>query len=103
MNSMSRPKAEPAARLSCRVNARIKHRAEEAAALLGQSITNFTETALAEKADATLGALHQLQLSERDFAHFLQIVTETKPPTAELTRAMREYEQQKVSEPKGNW
>jgi uncharacterized protein (DUF1778 family) len=36
-------------RLSCRVNVRIKHQAEEAACILGQSMTDFTEADLCDR------------------------------------------------------
>ena len=91
------------ARLSCRVNPRIKQRAEEAAALLGQSITTFTEVALTEKAEAVFERFQHLQLSERDFEHFVATITATKPPTGELVTAMQDYERQRALEPEGNW
>lgn len=94
---------EPPARLSCRVNSRIKQRAEEAAALLGQSITDFTEAALAEKAEAVFERMNKIQLSERDFDHFVATITVSKPPTSELKAAMQEYERQRALEPEGNW
>jgi uncharacterized protein (DUF1778 family) len=52
-------------RLSCRVSARIEIRAEEAAAVLGLSITGFTEAALADKAQAVLEQHERIILSER--------------------------------------
>jgi uncharacterized protein (DUF1778 family) len=94
---------EQAARLSCRVDPRIKQRAEEAAALLGQSMTDFTEAALKEKAEAVLEQVHKIQLSERDFQRFVAAVNAPKPPTKELVAAMQEYERQHAQEPDGNW
>ena len=35
-------------RLSCRINSRVKQQVEQIASRLGQSITDFTEAALAE-------------------------------------------------------
>jgi len=103
MNTASATGTEQTARLSCRVNPRIKQRAEEAAALLGQSMTDFTEAALKEKAEAVLEQVHKIQLSERDFEQFVAAVNAPKSPTNELVIAMKEYERQRSQEPEGNW
>jgi uncharacterized protein (DUF1778 family) len=79
------------ARLSCRVSVRIKHRAEEAAALLGQSITDFTESALADKAQAVLERHERITLSDRDFDRFVAAIEEPAPPTQALKSAMADY------------
>src|SRR5438105_116403 len=103
MNAALTTGAEQTARLSCRVDPRIKQRAEEAAALLGQSMTDFTEAALKEKAEAVLEQVHRIQLSERDFERFATAINAPTPPTAELVAAMREYERQRDQEAEGNW
>ena len=103
MNTSITAANEPTARLSCRVNPRIKQRAEEAAALLGQSMTDFTEAALKEKAEAVLEQLHKIQLSERDFERFVMAINTPNRPTAELVAAMQEYERRRALEPEGNW
>jgi uncharacterized protein (DUF1778 family) len=90
-------------RINCRVSPAIKQRAEEAAHLLGQSITAFTESALAEKAQQVLADHEKIVLSERDFERFVEIITNPSPPTPALVRAMREYEAQRDAEPDGNW
>lgn len=91
------------ARLSCRVKAGIKQRAEEAAALLGQSITDFTEAALAEKADAVFERFERIHLSERDFQRFVAAINRPASPTPELVAAMKEYERLREHKPDGNW
>lgn len=87
------------ARLSCRVSARIKQRAEDAALLLGQSITDFTEAALDEKSQTVLDRHERITLSERDFAQFAAALENPKPPTSELREAMAEYQRLKVAYP----
>jgi uncharacterized protein (DUF1778 family) len=84
---------ESYARLNCRVSARIKHRAEEAAALLGQSITDFTESALADKAQAVLERHERIVLSERDFARFVAAIAKPAEPTEALIALMAEHRQ----------
>jgi uncharacterized protein (DUF1778 family) len=82
---------ESYARINCRVSARIKHQAEEAAALLGQSITDFTESALADKAQAVLERHERITLSDRDFALFVAMIENPDEPTEELKSAIADY------------
>ncbi len=103
MNTALTIGTEQKARLSCRVNLRIKQRAEEAAALLGQSMTDFTEAALKEKAETVMEQALRIQLSERDFERFMEAINAPKPPTPELVAAMEEYESRRTQDPKGNW
>ena len=86
-------------RINCRISPAIKQRAEAAAQALGQSITAFTETALAEKAQHVLAEQERIVLSERDFARFVQILEDTAPPTPALVTAMRVYQQTKAAHP----
>ncbi|MFY7953985.1 MAG: DUF1778 domain-containing protein [Armatimonadaceae bacterium] len=90
-------------RLNCRVDSRIKQRAEEAAHLLGQSITDFTEMAIAEKADAVLAQSQQIRLSERDFVLFVASLENPAPPTQRLREAVADYGRLKEENPEGNW
>lgn len=103
MNTASNAGNEQTALLNCRVNLRIKQLAEAAATMQGQSLTDFTETALKEKADAVLEQVHKIQISERDFERFFEAINADIPPTAELIAAMREFERQRGLEPKENW
>ncbi|MFZ4507466.1 MAG: DUF1778 domain-containing protein [Fimbriimonas sp.] len=91
------------ARLNCRVNRAIKARAEEAAAVLGQSITDFTESALAEKAQVVLDENRRILLSERDFARFVAAIESPKEPTEKLKLAWAEYEEFKANNPECNF
>ncbi|MDQ2733289.1 MAG: DUF1778 domain-containing protein [Armatimonadota bacterium] len=91
------------ARLNCRVRASIKERAEEAAGILGQSITDFTEQALVEKSEAVFHHAERLQLSERAFEQFLQAINEPGEPTSALQQAAEAYKQLREHEPAGNW
>jgi uncharacterized protein (DUF1778 family) len=90
------------ARLSCRISARIKSRAEEAAAVLGQSITDFTEAALADKAQTVLDQNERIILSERDFAQFVASLESPEPPAEKLRKAMADYQQLKAEHPECN-
>ncbi|MDQ3813875.1 MAG: DUF1778 domain-containing protein [Armatimonadota bacterium] len=90
-------------RLNCRIDTRIKQRAEEAASLLGQDLTAFTETALNEKAQEVLEREARIVLSERDFQRFLDSINHPDPPTPELQRARQAYRQMSQEHPEGNW
>ena len=90
------------ARLNCRVSVRIKQEAERAASVLGQSITDFTESALAEKAQAVLEKHERITLSERDFARFVASLENPAPPTPALRKAISDFRRLKVAHPEAN-
>ena len=90
-------------RLNCRVSASIKRRAEEAAEILGQSITAFAETALAEKAEEVFTRFGRIQLSERDFRMFVKAIGNPPGPTAKLRKAAAAYKKLRARNPESNW
>ena len=90
-------------RINCRVSASIKRRAEEAAEILGQSITAFTETALAEKAGDVFSRMGAIRLSERDFQKFVKAINDPPRPTARLRKAAAAYKQLRARNPESNW
>ena len=102
---MKTPSSETSshARINCRVSASIKRRAEEAAEILGQSITAFTETALAEKAGEVFSHLGAIRLSERDFQHFVKAINNPPRPTAKLRKAAAAYQRLRARNPESNW
>ena len=89
-------------RLNCRIDHRIKERAEAAAILLGQDLTAFTETALDEKAQEVLEREERIVLSERDFARFVESINNPQPPTQALIEARRAYRQLQTEFPDNN-
>jgi len=102
MSTLEISEAGGQARLNCRVNARIKQQAEEAASLLGQSMTDFTESALAEKAQSVLERHERIVLSQRDFARFVAHIEKPDPPTPALQEAMAKYRRSKTASPDAN-
>lgn len=93
------PKPKNSDRINCRISPNIKARAEEAAQVLGQSLTAFTETALAEKAQSVLAEQERIVLSEEQFARFVSILEEPAPPAPALARAMRNYRKTRTAHP----
>lgn len=87
-------KDQPASvRLSCRVSAFTKSRAEQAARVMGQSVTHFTEEAIAQHAEEVLARHERIVLSERDFAAFVKAINSPpEPPTPGLLSAIAEHE-----------
>ena len=90
-------------RLNCRVSSAIKRRAEEAAGLLGQSITAFTESALTEKAEEVLSRLGRIQLSDRDSQFFARAINNPPRPTEKLRKASAAYKKCRTRNPQENW
>jgi uncharacterized protein (DUF1778 family) len=80
------------ARLSCRIRLKVKEQAEAAARLLGQSITDFAETALEEKAQHVLTENERIVLSSRAFETFVAAISgEPEKPSEKLLAAVDFY------------
>ena len=86
-------------RLNFRLDPRIKQRAEDAAALLGQDLSTFAESALDEKALAVIAREERLALSERDFARFVESLSAPRPAGARLKDAAEKYKAQSRQHP----
>ena len=70
--------------------------------MLGQSMTDFTGSAPAEKAQTVFEQHERLTLSERDFARFVELIDNPPPPTQKLQEAMAEYGRLKTEHPESN-
>lgn len=101
-SSGRRPRADRD-RLSCRIDTRIKQRAEDAARLLGQDLSAFTEIALSEKAEAVIERQERIILSERDYALFAEAIENPKPIGSRLKAAAQEYKKVRAQNPELNW
>ena len=93
---MPKPKAKPEsqamARINCRITTSLKEQVEAAAELCGQSITSFTELALAEKTREVLLEQERIQLSQAAFQSFLDIVqAPPAQPSSRLISALESY------------
>ena len=86
-------------RLNCRISPVVKQQAEAAAQVMGLSITAFTETALAEKAQHVLAEQKRIVLSETQFARFVEILEDKTPPTSALQKDMKQYQTAKAAHP----
>jgi uncharacterized protein (DUF1778 family) len=86
-------------RLSCRIRPRVKAQAEEAAQLLGQSITDFAEAALEEKARAVLAENERILVSERAYDALIAAVSgQPALPSQKLLEAVVQYHEHRSVE-----
>jgi uncharacterized protein (DUF1778 family) len=102
-SSQTEKVASKRSRLECRISSTIKQRAEQAATLLGQDLTTFTEAALNEKAQAVIEREERLVLSERDFKRFVAALESSQPPVEKLKAAAEKYKATSRQHPEANW
>lgn len=101
MNATIPTTTDKSARLSCRIRPVVKEQAEAAARLLGQSMTDFAETALEEKAKTVLAENERIVLSEHAFSEFLAAISgEPEAPSQQLLEAVVLYKQHEPVVPK---
>jgi uncharacterized protein (DUF1778 family) len=82
-----------ATRIDFRVDRKSKSLIERAAALKGQSLSDFAKTALLSKARHVLKQHEQTVLSDRDRDIFLALMDSDAKPNAVLQKAVRTYVQ----------
>jgi len=79
------------ARLDMRLSADHKRLIEQAAALSGQSMSDYAVSHLVERAQATVQEATLTRLSARDRDTFLQLLDADPKPNAALKRAAQRY------------
>jgi uncharacterized protein (DUF1778 family) len=79
-----------------RMSTKEKQRIEDAARVSRQTITEFTQNALAEKADEILAHHEQIVLSNRDYNQFVAIMTADTEPTEIAKREAAGFKTGKV-------
>lgn len=82
------------ARFDFRISGQAKALIEQAAALNGQSLTEFAVATLVEKARQVVSAENVRALSERDARRFLRLLEEQEPNAA-LRAAARKYKKER--------
>lgn len=82
-------------RLNFRLPANLKHTIEEAAAQLGQSVSDFAVSTLVEKARQVIDDHHATVLSDRDRQRFAKILDDrSAKPNRTLAAAAKRYREQ---------
>ncbi len=80
------------ARINVRLPAELKLTIEQAAAALGQSVSEFTVATMVQQARRVLESQHATRLSQRDGVRLLELLDELNAaPNAALTAAARRY------------
>lgn len=79
------------ARIDFRLASQAKAVIEEAAALTGQSLSDFAVSTLLERATQVLNAKRIRPLSERDARTFLSVLDSEQPPNQALREAAARY------------
>jgi uncharacterized protein (DUF1778 family) len=69
----------------------LKSKVEKAAALRGMTVTSFINGILELAADKTLSRIQARELSERDSAALLALLSKTTRPNAALRRAAKRH------------
>lgn len=85
------------ARLDMRLTAEHKRLVEQAAALSGQSMSDYAVSHLVEQAQATLQDATLTRLSARDRDTFLQLLDSDVKPNAALKRAAQRYKRDQAA------
>ena len=76
-------------RLGFRIPLNTMRRIEQAAAILGQTVSNFAKESLVERAQTVIDEYAVLRLSDRDRDRFLQMLDADPAPNAALVAATR--------------
>lgn len=89
------PTARSDARINFRLSSELKKTIEDAAAEMGQSISDFAVSTLLQTARKILNEQQATRLSKRDTQHFMALLDgEANEPKEALKRADRRYKKQ---------
>lgn len=73
-----------------------------AADIRHQQTTEFVLKASLDAAEEVIAQEERIIMSERDFAHFVELIENPKPPTENLRKMMAEYDALKLAHPEAN-
>jgi uncharacterized protein (DUF1778 family) len=79
--------------MNFRLPREVKHYIERAAIVSGMTVTDFAISSLLERAQEVLDRQEQRNLSDRDRAIFLALLTEEAEPNEALKQAVERYRQ----------
>ena len=80
-----------------------KRKVERAAKVAKQSLTEFAEAAVLERAEEILTRHEQIRLSDRDFDLFVQIMEGNTKPTRVAVREAAEFSQGRMEGSRYHW
>ena len=76
---------------------------ERAARLSKQTLTEFAETAVIERAASTLARHESIFLSDRDFERFVELMTTDTVPTETARREAKEFGRGRIEGGRYHW
>ena len=85
------PQSAKIERIAVRVTPAVKARIEQAAGLVGRTLSDFTTEAVQEKAEAIIRDRRVLELSDRDMDALLAALENPPPPNEAMLRAIARH------------
>ena len=95
--------AQQSTQFNIRMAVENKMKVERAARVANQSLTEFAEAAVVQRAEEVLERQERLLLSDRDFERFVQLMTSEAGPTETALREAAEFNQGKVDSSRYRW
>jgi len=89
--SLKKASSKSCARLDVRLQSHSKALIEEAAALSGQSLSEYVVSTLLQQSNELLQHYHHIRLSNRDRNQFLALLDTQDKPNPALARAARKF------------
>ncbi len=80
-----------------------KIKVERAARAANQSLTEFAEVAVVERAEEVLARQERILLSDRDFTRFVELMTAETAPTETALREAAEFNQGQMNGSRYQW
>lgn len=95
--------AQQSTQFNIRMAVANKIKVERAARAANQSLTEFAEAAVVQRADEVLARQERILLSDRDFARFVELMTAEAEPTEVALREAAEFNQGKMDGSRYRW
>ncbi|HLA63933.1 MAG TPA: DUF1778 domain-containing protein [Rhodothermales bacterium] len=92
-DSQPKPQIKKESRMEFRSTPEQKELIERAAALRGESVTDFVRSTVLERAAQAVHEHQVTRLSMRDWKRFERLIDEAAPPNARLREAKERYEE----------
>ena len=80
-----------------------KEKVERAARIAKQTLTEFAETAVIERAERTLARHESILLSDQDFDRFVELMNAETAPTKTARREAKEFSQGRMGGGRYHW
>lgn len=95
--------AQQSTQFNIRMAIENKTKVERAARAANQSLTEFAEAAVVQRAEEVLARQERILLSDRDFERFAQLMTADTEPTETALQEATAFKQGHNEEPRYRW